>query len=153
LDEPTVGFDPTIKREFWGLIRSLKGYGKTVLLSTHDMYEADEICDRVAIMEKGKIAALDRPRVLKETIGGEPSIHVRIKEQQAKKALAVLKEYQGKLVDDEIRISASDPWQTMSEVSNKLVSGGILTDKIEIVEPTLEDVFIKLSGRRLTEDS
>ena len=153
LDEPTVGFDPTIKREFWGLIRSLKGYGKTVLLSTHDMYEADEICDRVAIMEKGKIAALDRPRVLKETIGGEPSIHVRVKEQQAKKALAVLKEYQGKLVDDEIRISANDPWQTMSEVSNKLVSGGILTDKIEIVEPTLEDVFIKLSGRRLTEDS
>jgi ABC-2 type transport system ATP-binding protein len=153
LDEPTVGFDPTIKREFWGLIRSLKGYGKTVLLSTHDMYEADEICDRVAIMEKGKIAALDRPRVLKETIGGEPSIHVRVKEEHAKKALAVLKEYQGKLVDDEIMISASDPWRTMSEVSNKLVSSGILTDKIEIVEPTLEDVFIKLSGRRLTEDS
>ena len=49
LDEPTVGFDPTIKRDFWDLIRSLKGYEKTVLLSTHDMYEADEICDRVAI--------------------------------------------------------------------------------------------------------
>ena len=153
LDEPTVGFDPTIKREFWDLIRGLKGYGKTVLLSTHDMYEADEICDRVAIMEKGKIAALDRPRVLKETIGGEPSIHVRVKEQQAKKALAVLKEFQGRLVDDEVMISASDPWKTMSEVSNKLVTSGILTDKIEIVEPTLEDVFIKLSGRRLTEDS
>jgi len=153
LDEPTVGFDPTIKREFWDLIKSLKGYGKTVLLSTHDMYEADEICDRVAIMEKGKIAALDQPHVLKKTIGGEPSIHVRVKEQQAKKALAVLKEYQGKLVDDEIKISASDPWQKMSEVSSKLVSSGIFTDKIEIVEPTLEDVFIKLSGRRLSEDS
>jgi hypothetical protein len=76
-----------------------------------------------------------------------------VKEEHAKKALAVLKEYQGKLVDDEIMISASDPWRTMSEVSNKLVSSGILTDKIEIVEPTLEDVFIKLSGRRLTEDS
>ena len=153
LDEPTVGFDPTIKREFWDLIKSLKGYGKTVLLSTHDMYEADEICDRVAIMEKGKVAALDQPYVLKKTIGGEPSIHVRVKEQQAEKALAVLKEYQGKLVDDEIMISASNPWQTMSEVSNKLVSGGIFTDKIEIVEPTLEDVFIKLSGRRLSEES
>jgi len=153
LDEPTVGFDPTIKREFWDLIKSLKGYGKTVLLSTHDMYEADEICDRVAIMEKGKIAALDQPHVLKKTISGEPSIHVRVKEQQAKKALAVLKEYQGKLVGDEIKISASNPWQTMSEVSNKLVSGGVFTDKIEIVEPTLEDVFIKLSGRRLSEES
>jgi ABC-2 type transport system ATP-binding protein len=153
LDEPTVGFDPTIKREFWDLIKSLKNYGKTILLSTHDMYEADEICDRVAIMEKGKIAALDQPHVLKKTIGGEPSIHVRVKEQQAKKALAVLKEYQGKLVDGEIKIAASNPWQTMSEVSNKLVSNGIFTDKIEIVEPTLEDVFIKLSGRRLSEES
>jgi len=153
LDEPTVGFDPTIKREFWQMIRSLKSYGKTILLSTHDMYEADEICDRVAIMEKGKIAALDQPHILKKTIGGEPSVHVRVKGQQAKKALTVLKEYQGKLVDGEIKITASDPWQTMSAVSNKLVSNGILTDKIEIVEPTLEDVFIKLSGRRLTEDS
>jgi ABC-2 type transport system ATP-binding protein len=153
LDEPTVGFDPTIKREFWEMIRSLKNYGKTVLLSTHDMYEADEICDRVAIMEKGKIAALDQPHILKKTIGGEPSIHVRVKEQQVKKALAVLKEYQGRLVEGEVKITASNPWQVMSDVSNKLASNGILTDKIEIVEPTLEDVFIKLSGRRLTEDS
>jgi ABC-2 type transport system ATP-binding protein len=153
LDEPTVGFDPTIKREFWEMIRSLKGYGKTILLSTHDMYEADEICDRVAIMEKGKIAALDQPHILKKTIGGEPAIHVRVKEQQAKKALTILKEYQGRLVDGEIKITASNPWQTRSEISNKLVSNGIFTDKIEIVEPTLEDVFIKLSGRKLTEDS
>ena len=153
LDEPTAGFDPAIKREFWDLIKNLKKYGKTVLLSTHDMYEADEICDRVAIMEKGKIAALDQPHVLKKTIGGEPSIHVRVKEQQAKKALTILKEYQGKLIDGEIKITATNPWQTMSEVSNKLVSNGIFTDKIEIVEPTLEDVFIKLSGRKLTEDS
>jgi ABC-2 type transport system ATP-binding protein len=117
------------------------------------MYEADEICDRVAIMEKGKIAALDQPHVLKKTIGGEPSIHVSVKEQEAKKALVVLKDYQGKLVGDEIKISASNPWQMMNEVSNKLTSGGVLADKIEIVEPTLEDVFIRLSGRKLTEDS
>jgi ABC-2 type transport system ATP-binding protein len=153
LDEPTVGFDPTIKREFWDMIRSLKSYGKTVLLSTHDMYEADEICDRVAIMERGKIAALDQPHILKKTIEGGPSIHVRVKAQQAKRALTVLKEYKGKLVDGEIKITASNPWQIMSDVSNKLVSNGIFTDKIEIVEPTLEDVFIKLSGRRLTEAS
>jgi ABC-2 type transport system ATP-binding protein len=152
LDEPTVGFDPTIKREFWELIKNLKTGGKTVLLSTHDMYEADEICDRVAIMEKGKIAALDKPRTLKETIGGEPAIHVRVKEPQTKKTLAVLKEFNGTLRDDEIQISAKNPWKTMTEVTNKLTSQGIFTEKIEIVEPTLEDVFIKLSGRKLTED-
>lgn len=153
LDEPTVGFDPTIKREFWELIKSLKDSGKTVLLSTHDMYEADEICDRVAIMEKGKIAALDKPRVLKETIGGEPAIHVRVKDAQTKKALAVLKEYGGALFGDEIQISATKPLEIMTEVSNKLSSQGVLTEKIEVVEPTLEDVFIKLSGRKLTEEA
>ena len=153
LDEPTVGFDPAIKREFWNLIRNLKSYGKTVLLSTHDMYEADEICDRVAIMEKGKIAALDKPRSLKETIGGKTSIHVRVKPSQIKQALATLKEYKGVLSDNEIQVTADNPWETMMKVSNKLTSQGILTEKIEVVEPTLEDVFIKLSGRRLTEDS
>jgi len=152
LDEPTVGFDPTIKREFWELIKNLKTGGKTVLLSTHDMYEADEICDKVAIMEKGKIAALDKPRTLKETIGGEPAIHVRVKEPRTKKTLAVLKEFNGTLRDDEIQISAKNPWKTMTEVTNKLTSQGIFTEKIEIVEPTLENVFIKLSGRKLTED-
>ena len=153
LDEPTIGFDPTIKREFWELIKSLKDSGKTVLLSTHDMYEADEICDRVAIMEKGKIAALDKPRVLKETIGGEPAIHVRVKDAQTKKALAILKEYGGALFGDEIQISATKPLEIMTEVSNKLSSQGVLTEKIEVVEPTLEDVFIKLSGRKLTEEA
>jgi ABC-2 type transport system ATP-binding protein len=151
LDEPTVGFDPTIKREFWELIRNLKSYGKTVLLSTHDMYEADAICDRVAIMEKGKIAALDKPEVLKKKIGGEPSIHIRTKDTQTKDACKVLEKYNCVLAGNEIQISAENPWEKMTEVSSKLISKGILTEKIEIVEPTLEDVFIKLSGRRLTE--
>ena len=153
LDEPTVGFDPTIKREFWELIKSLKNSGKTVLLSTHDMYEADEICDRVAIMERGKIAALDRPRVLKETIGGEPAIRIRVKDAQTKKALAILKEYDGALLGDEVQISAKNPLEIMTEVSNKLSSQGVFAEKIEVVEPTLEDVFIKLSGRKLTEET
>jgi len=152
LDEPTVGFDPNIKREFWGLIRNLKNYGKTVLLSTHDMYEADEICDRVAIMDKGKIVALDKPHILKKTIGGEPSIHVRVKDSQTKKALSILKEYKISSRDSEIHISAENPWETMMEVSNKLTSQEVLIEKIEIAEPTLEDVFVKLTGRKLTEE-
>jgi len=152
LDEPTVGFDPNIKREFWELIRNLKNYGKTVLLSTHDMYEADEICDRVAIMDKGKIVALDKPHILKKTIGGEPLIHVRVKNSQAKKALSILKEYKTSVRDNEIHISAENPWETMTEVSNKLASQEVLIEKIEIGEPTLEDVFVKLTGRKLTEE-
>jgi len=151
LDEPTVGFDPTIKREFWDLIKSLKKYGKTVLLSTHDMYEADEICDRVAIMEKGKIAALDHPHILKKTIGGETSIRIKVKGSYVKKALALLKEYKIVSSDDEIQVIVDNPWRKMTELSARLNAEGIFTEKIEIVEPSLEDVFVKLSGRKLTE--
>jgi len=153
LDEPTVGFDPNVKREFWELIKNLKSYGKTVVLSTHDMYEADEICDRVAIMDKGKIAALDKPHVLKKTIGGEPSIRIRVKDPQTKKALSILEEYNGALRDNEVHISARNPWEIMTKVSSKLATKGVFTEKIEVVEPTLEDVFIKLTGRKLTEES
>ncbi len=153
LDEPTVGFDPNIKREFWELIKNLKHYGKTVLLSTHDMYEADEICDRVAIMDRGKIAALDQPHVLKKAMGGEPAIHIRVKETQRKKALTILRGYNCTLTDDEIRVFTANPWEIMNEMSNKLSSQEVFAEKIEIVEPTLEDVFIKLTGRKLTEES
>lgn len=152
LDEPTVGFDPTIKREFWELIKSLKGYGKTVLLSTHDMYEADEICERVAIMEKGKIAALDKPYVLKKTLGGETTIHIKIKPNQITEARSILKSYRTITDDDELKVFSENPWENMTEISAKLNSQGVLTEKIEIVEPTLEDVFMKLSGRSLTEE-
>jgi len=152
LDEPTAGFDPNIKREFWELIKSLKNYGRTVLLSTHDMYEADEICDRVAIMDRGKIVALDKPYALKKTIGGEPAIHIRVKDTQMKKALTALKEYKTAVIDSEIRVTTKNPWEIMTEVSNRLASQEVLTEKIEVVEPTLEDVFIKLTGRKLVEE-
>jgi len=153
LDEPTVGFDPTVKREFWELIKNLKHFGKTVLLSTHDMYEADEICDRVAIMEKGKIAALDKPHVLKKTIGGEPTLRIKVKEAQLHEAIKILERYKCTVIDDEIQVLAKNPWKMMSEISDKLVSKDIYTERIEVVEPTLEDVFIKLSGKRLTEEN
>jgi ABC-2 type transport system ATP-binding protein len=153
LDEPTVGFDPNIKREFWELIRELEGYGKTMLISTHDMYEADELCDRVAIMDKGKVVALDKPHVLKETIGGEPSIHVTVKSVGKEKALKALEKYHPVSRDDEIKIFTQNPWEIMHEVSSKLMAQKVLTEKIEVVEPTLEDVFIKLTGRNLTEES
>ncbi|MEM4704190.1 MAG: ABC transporter ATP-binding protein [Candidatus Bathyarchaeia archaeon] len=153
LDEPTVGFDPNIKREFWELLKTLKKFGKTVLLSTHDMYEADATCDRVAIMEKGKIAALDKPEILKKNIGGEPKIHVKTKSLHTKKALASLKGYDVKVFEDELYVSADNPWKIMDKITSALTAENVLVEKIEVVEPTLEDVFIKLSGRKLTEDT
>jgi ABC-2 type transport system ATP-binding protein len=88
---------------------------------------------------------------LKRNIGGEPSVHIRVRDSQIKKAFEVLKEYKTAVIDDEMRISAENPWEIMNKVSNKLVLQEIFVEKIEIVEPTLEDVFMKLTGRKLTE--
>ena len=152
LDEPTVGFDPNVKREFWELIKSLQENGKTVLLSTHDMYEADELCDRVAIMDKGKIVALDKPQMLKEKFGGEALINIKMKEPLTKEGLTLFEKYNTVLKDDEIQIFTKNPWKIMPEITKKLISKGLLTEKIEVAEPTLEDVFVKLTGRRLEEE-
>lgn len=152
LDESTVGFDPNVKREFWELIKSLRDNGKTVLLSTHDMYEADELCDRVAIMDKGKIVALDKPRMLKEKFGGEALINIKMKESLTKEGLTLFEKYNTALKDDEIQIFTKNPWKIMPEITKKLISKGLLTEKIEVAEPTLEDVFVKLTGRRLVEE-
>ena len=152
LDEPTVGFDPNVKREFWELIKSLRENGKTVLLSTHDMYEADELCDRVAIMDKGKIVALDKPQMLKEKFGGEALINIKMKEPLTKEGLTLFEKYNVTLKDDEIQIFTKNPWKIMPEITKKLISKGLLTEKIEVAEPTLEDVFVKLTGRRLVEE-
>lgn len=153
LDEPTTGFDPNVKREFWETIRALKHNGKTVLLSTHDMYEADALCDRVAIMDKGQIVAIDAPHTLKERFGGKASICIRVKEDQTERALKLLKPYGYTFKEDEIQIFTLDPWKLMPEISNMLIANEVLTEKIEVLEPTLEDVFVKLTGRRLLEET
>jgi len=152
LDEPTVGFDPNVKREFWETIKILKSDRKTVLLSTHDMYEADELCDRVAIINEGKIVAINKPQVLKETAGGKASICIRVKDSQTERALTLLKTYGYTFKNGDIQIFIKDPWKIVPEISNILLSNKVLTEKIEVVEPTLEDVFIRLTGRRLVEE-
>jgi ABC-2 type transport system ATP-binding protein len=149
LDEPTVGFDPNARREFWGFIRKLHEEGKTILLSTHYMEEADELCDRVAIVDKGKIVALDKPEKLKETLGGTSAILVRVKSSQIKDATRLLAEFNPVLKDGELKIPAEDPWKTLPETTATLSSQKILVEKAEVVEPTLENVFVNLTGRRL----
>jgi len=151
LDEPTVGFDPHVKREFWELIKQLHEEGKTVLLSTHNMEEADALCDRVAIIDLGKIVALDKPNTLKKQYGGEAVIHVKVKGSHLEKAENFLRPWKPKREEGELKIFVENPWKLMPELSSTLFGKGILTEKIEVTEPTLEDVFINLTGKRLVE--
>ena len=151
LDEPTVGFDPNVKREFWELIKQLHSEGKTILLSTHNMEEADALCDRVAIMDLGKIVALDKPETLKKRYGSGAVIHVKVKGSHVEKAAKLLRRWKPKLEDGELKIFVKDPWKLMPELSSTLFGKGILAEKIEVTEPTLEDVFLNLTGKRLVE--
>jgi ABC-2 type transport system ATP-binding protein len=122
MDEPTVGLDPQARRMIWGLIESLKRNGITILLTTHYIEEADALCDRVAIMQGGKIISLDKPGVLKEGVG--------------KYAVECLGRY-------------DIPRQFFQSREEAIEAGRNLCSDLVIRDVTLEDVFISLTGERI----
>ncbi|MGE0902480.1 MULTISPECIES: ABC transporter ATP-binding protein [Dehalococcoides] len=133
MDEPTSGLDPVSSESIRDIILEERKRGATIFLTTHDMWEADKLCDRVAFINEGSIAALDTP--------------VNLKQQYGKRSLvAKIKTPDGKLETREI---ALDTGKTSAEVSKLLDSEQVLTLHSE--EATLEDIFIKITGRRLTE--
>jgi len=119
LDEPTVGLDPQVRRRLWELIRRLKGQGLTVLLTTHYIEEAESLCQRVAIMEKGKLIALDSPLALCQGVGA-----------------FVVEWDEGKTKFFTERIAASEFAST-------------LTTTTTLRQTNLEDVFVELTGRKV----
>lgn len=133
MDEPTTGLDPVSAEAIRHIIKEERDRGATVFLTTHDMWEADKLCDRVAFMNGGKIAALDAPHALKQQYG--------------KRALvAEVAARDGHLVRREIPMDAAD---TTHAVQDLFDQGKVVTLHSE--EATLEDIFIQITGRRLSE--
>lgn len=132
LDEPTAGLDPVSSEAIGNLILEERYRGATVFLTTHDMWEADKLCDCVAFMNQGKIEALDTPRNLKQHYG--------------KRSLIAEIETGNGLEKREIDLDTSD---TAEEVEKLFEKEKVVT--IHSEEATLEDIFIKVTGRRLTE--
>ena len=151
MDEPTVGLDPLGARMLRDVIRRLKSYGKTVLLTTHYMYEADELCDRIAIIHKGKIVALDTPKGLKQSVKGNEAIEVTV-ERVDKPVLDRIKSIPGvnaltvKEDDPHSRIHVS--YDAGTDISSALLD--TLSDSRVVSwsrkELSLEDAFIILTG-------
>ncbi|WP_211255080.1 ABC transporter ATP-binding protein [Palaeococcus ferrophilus] len=144
LDEPTTGLDVPSRREFWEIIRRFRDEGKTVLLATHYMEEAEELAERVAVMNEGKVIATETPDELKRLIGEESIITIR----------GLLKGLGGigyPFVEkgDEVRVRVRNPREALPEIVEILVKAGSRVKEIKVEEPTLEDVFIKLTGRGL----
>ena len=150
LDEPTAGLDPQSRLSLWDLVRELREEGTTILLTTHNMAEADELSDRVAIIDHGRILVCDTPAQLKQLTPAATEIHLVVR-QVPTQLLAALRALPG--VDsavaegDGIRILAADRGGLLQEVVE--AAHGHELRHVSIQQPTLETVFIKLTGRAL----
>ncbi|HEX3076275.1 MAG TPA: ABC transporter ATP-binding protein [Lachnospiraceae bacterium] len=149
MDEPTVGLDPLGARMLRTIIKRLKEQGKTVLLTTHYMYEADELCDRIAIINKGTLVALDTPENLKRMVKGTNTIEVSLKEATPD-LLNVIKEMEGVIsvstLDTEKGADLCIQCMTDSDISSRILNR-LKKEKLyhySQKEPTLEDVYIQL---------
>jgi ABC-2 type transport system ATP-binding protein len=158
LDEPTVGLDPQASRDLRDRVRELKAQGRTVLLTTHYMEEADQLCDRVAIIDHGRIVALDTPAALKRTIRAEEVVHLEIGLEGDERAVidrlgrsatvARSERTNGTLTVTAHCASARDFVPAAFDAAR---STGTTIRHVEVVPVTLEDVFLALTGRALRE--
>jgi ABC-2 type transport system ATP-binding protein len=152
LDEPTAGLDPQVRREIYDIIEELKCGKKTVLLTTHYIEEAERLCDRVAIVDQGRVIAIGTPRELKQRSAGTTRIEVRLARPMTKGLIASLdgiadwREFDGTYALH----SARAP-QTIVALVKQLEAEGNELQSLEMFSPSLEDVFIELTGRRLRE--
>ena len=152
LDELTTGLDPQARHAIWDLVRAVRARGKTVLLSTHFMEEAEHLCDRVAFLDHGRIVALDTPAALIRTLEAEERVTFILDRglspllENALSAVGRL-ELQGELVVVHHRDGHKNP--LVSEVVALLTGQGVPFRDLRTEQPNLEDVFLSLTGREL----
>jgi ABC-2 type transport system ATP-binding protein len=150
LDEPTAGLDPQVRREIYGIIEELKRENKTIVLTTHYIEEAEKICDRVAIIDHGKLIASGTPRELKQRSGDTTRLEVRLAKSSAKESLKQLEGVTDALeVDGAYVLHCQHTAPAIVALVKHLEMQGNELVSLEIATPSLEDVFIELTGRRL----
>jgi ABC-2 type transport system ATP-binding protein len=122
LDEPTTGFDPAARRAAWEMIRSLRSLGKTVLLTTHYLDEAEQLADRVAVMRDGEIVRIGTPR---ELTSAELQVEIRYRRN-----------------GEEVLVRTSEPTRVLHEITSDALARGEEIERLEVRRPTLEDVYL-----------
>ncbi len=155
LDEPTVGLDPKMRQLMWNKITGLREKGKTILLTTHYMDEAEELCDRVALMSNGEISAIDSPQQLIAKYGGKTililklnksiglDLIVKVKEAMPK---AVVRSIQSNLV---LPVKQAESTKAIVKLSGIITAAGYEIRGSIVKEPELEDVFLNITGRAM----
>jgi ABC-2 type transport system ATP-binding protein len=157
LDEPTAGLDPQSRLALWEILGELHQSGQTILLTTHYMEEADQLCDRVAIMDHGRILALDTPRELKQSVGADTVVTVTTDGSADLAALADLLAAKvdgatgAQVADGAVRLYLRGGHGVLPRVVAAADAGGFAVTDLSMTEPTLETVFISLTGKDLRE--
>jgi len=152
LDEPTTGLDPQIRLEIHGLIEQLKSEKRTVVLTTHYIEEAERLCDRVAIMDEGKIVAMGTPRELQQKSRDQSRIQIVCAQPLVFSQLPQWPDVLQTSLDGDgrtITVYSTRPARTLFEMMKWLDQQGIQPEDIHLKRPTLEDVFVELTGKRL----
>jgi ABC-2 type transport system ATP-binding protein len=156
LDEPTAGLDPQSRLALWEVIGELHADGQTILLTTHYMEEADQLCDRVAIMDHGRILALDTPGALKRSVGADTEVRIASSESERIHELARhLERFEGvqgvNATDGMVHVYLRGDHGGLGRLIAHADGGGFDITDVGITEPTLEAVFINLTGKELRE--
>jgi ABC-2 type transport system ATP-binding protein len=144
LDEPSTGLDPQARRNLWDIIKTVKSQGRTIVLTTHYMEEAEKLCDEVAIMDKGKVIARGAPEELIQIHCQRATLSVS-KDQIPEN----IEDLQGFINQRGDRVQIRT--ENVNAVVSKLLSMGVDMRGVNVKTPTLEDVFLKLTGRSLRE--
>jgi len=150
LDEPTTGLDPQARHSFWDLIRDMRRHGKTVIVTTHYMEEAEALCERVAIMDQGRIMALDTPRQLIRGLAFDNTVECSFAGSVRRERLLALPAVRDVRSEDGSNfLFTNDVPATLTGLMNVTDDGGERVQGLQVRTATLEDVFISLTGRRL----
>ena len=156
LDEPTTGLDPQSRRAMWDLLAELNAKGQTIFLTTHYMEEADQLCRRIAIIDHGKLLALDSPLQLKRSVPGGYLIELQVRSDGAIESFAsALPAVPGvvevKSDHDRVRIYADRAEGLLANAMRLAGEQGVMVTDAHVAEPSLENLFLHLTGRSLRE--
>ncbi len=155
LDEPTTGLDPQARRQLWDIIRSLGDQGRTILLTTHYMDEAERLCDRVAVVDRGKVIALGSPVELIASLGGEHVVEFAVSDGASLRPeelenLPAVRE--ARKESSGIALTVTEPHVAIPALLNEVQSRGLRLVRLTTRHASLEDVFVHLTGRHLRDD-
>ena len=155
LDEPTAGLDPQSRLALWEILGELNRDGQTIMLTTHYMEEADQLCGRVAIMDHGKILALDTPAALKQSVGVDTIVTVKARGERAALAAELSERLdfvtRTREIDGGVELQVRAAQRLVPSVVNAAEDAGFEIVDLAVAEPSLETVFINLTGKDLRE--